>query len=136
MATRLTIRCSFCTKAKDEVGRLVAGPGVYICDECVRLCNDILGLPRESTGTEITWPDNLSDEEILDMLPRVAEVSSQVDANLQNWVDRLRERGVSWARIGAALGTARQSAWERFGRGDKNHSEKNHSGKAGKTQTS
>jgi len=34
--------CSFCGKTQDEVRKLVAGPGVYICDECVELCNDIL----------------------------------------------------------------------------------------------
>lgn len=34
--------CSFCGKTQDEVKKLVAGPGVYICDECVELCNDIL----------------------------------------------------------------------------------------------
>ncbi|NDC36903.1 MAG: ATP-dependent Clp protease ATP-binding subunit ClpX, partial [Proteobacteria bacterium] len=34
--------CSFCGKTQEEVRKLVAGPGVYICDECVDLCNDIL----------------------------------------------------------------------------------------------
>ena len=34
--------CSFCGKTQDEVRKLVAGPSVYICDECVDLCNDIL----------------------------------------------------------------------------------------------
>ena len=37
-----TISCSFCGKAQDEVYRLVAGPGVYICNECIELCSDIL----------------------------------------------------------------------------------------------
>ncbi|HLU71995.1 MAG TPA: ClpX C4-type zinc finger protein [Nonomuraea sp.] len=111
----LEIRCSFCTKSKDEVEKVIAGAGVYICDECVELCNAVLELPRESTpAAEIPWPDAMSDEEILDFLPRVAAISAQVDANLRVWVERLRDRGVSWARIGAALGTSRQSAWERF----------------------
>jgi hypothetical protein len=35
-------QCSFCGKAKSEVGRLIAGPGVYICNECVGLCNEII----------------------------------------------------------------------------------------------
>lgn len=34
--------CSFCEKTQDEVRKLIAGPGVYICDECIELCNDIL----------------------------------------------------------------------------------------------
>ncbi len=37
-----TVRCSFCGKAQNEVRKLVAGPGVYICDECIELCMDIL----------------------------------------------------------------------------------------------
>lgn len=59
----------------------------------------------------------MTDEEILEFLPRVAAVSAQVDANLRVWVERLRDRGVTWARIGAALGMTRQSAWERFSGG-------------------
>ncbi|MBQ9963787.1 MAG: ATP-dependent Clp protease ATP-binding subunit ClpX, partial [Clostridia bacterium] len=37
-----TLTCSFCGKAQDEVYRLIAGPGVYICNECVELCSEIL----------------------------------------------------------------------------------------------
>lgn len=36
------LRCSFCGKSQDEVNKLVVGPGVYICDECVKLCDDII----------------------------------------------------------------------------------------------
>jgi ATP-dependent Clp protease ATP-binding subunit ClpX len=36
------LRCSFCGKSQDEVKRLIAGPTVYICDECIDLCNDIM----------------------------------------------------------------------------------------------
>jgi hypothetical protein len=35
-------RCSFCGKSKDQVTTLVAGPGVYICDRCVALCNQVI----------------------------------------------------------------------------------------------
>jgi ATP-dependent Clp protease ATP-binding subunit ClpX len=37
-----TIRCSFCGKAQDQVRKIIAGPSVYICDECVDLCWEIL----------------------------------------------------------------------------------------------
>jgi len=37
-----TLRCSFCGKGQKEVKKLIAGPGVYICDECIDLCNDII----------------------------------------------------------------------------------------------
>ena len=36
------LHCSFCGKAQDEVKKLIAGPSVYICNECVDLCNDII----------------------------------------------------------------------------------------------
>ncbi|MFR1758728.1 MAG: ClpX C4-type zinc finger protein, partial [Christensenellaceae bacterium] len=36
------LRCSFCGKAQEQVRRLVAGPGVYICDECIELCQEII----------------------------------------------------------------------------------------------
>ncbi|MGI6225916.1 MAG: ATP-dependent Clp protease ATP-binding subunit ClpX [Peptococcales bacterium] len=36
------LKCSFCGKAQDQVKKLVAGPGVYICDECIELCNEII----------------------------------------------------------------------------------------------
>ncbi len=42
--------CSFCGKTQDEVRKLVAGPSVYICDECVDLCNDILHEELDETG--------------------------------------------------------------------------------------
>ena len=35
------VHCSFCGKREDQVKRLIAGPGVFICDECVDLCCDI-----------------------------------------------------------------------------------------------
>ncbi|HET8761089.1 MAG TPA: ATP-dependent Clp protease ATP-binding subunit ClpX [Nitrospiria bacterium] len=43
-----TLRCSFCGKSRDEVRKLIAGPTVYICDECIELCNDIIA--EESEG--------------------------------------------------------------------------------------
>gem|GEM_PF-6555666 len=44
--------CSFCGKSQDEVQKLIAGPSVYICNECVRLCNDIVeeDLDREEAA--------------------------------------------------------------------------------------
>ncbi|NMG43857.1 ATP-dependent Clp protease ATP-binding subunit ClpX [Aromatoleum toluvorans] len=45
--TGIPVHCSFCGKGTHEVGRLVAGPSVFICDECIELCNDIV---REQAG--------------------------------------------------------------------------------------
>ena len=36
------LRCSFCGKTQDQVARMIAGPGVCICSECVELCRDII----------------------------------------------------------------------------------------------
>ncbi len=41
------LRCSFCGKGQKEVKKLIAGPGVYICDECIELCNDIIDEEKE-----------------------------------------------------------------------------------------
>jgi hypothetical protein len=92
---------------------------VFICNECVQLCNDILNEEQQQTpsppGTRLpAREESMTDEEILDLLPRIAAVSAQTDASLQRLVTVLRGRGVTWARIGAALQITRQSAWERF----------------------
>ena len=110
-----TPHCSFCVKPSEAVAKLIAGAGVYICDRCVGLCNDILGQAGDSPSTsEITIWEQKTDDEILETLPRVATVSAQADASMQALVGILRGRGVAWARIGNALGVTRQSAWERF----------------------
>ena len=44
--SKSTLYCSFCGKSQHEVRKLIAGPTVFICDECVELCNDII---REET---------------------------------------------------------------------------------------
>jgi septum formation protein len=44
--------CSFCGKPPDRVAKLVAGPGVYICSECIELCNDIMDIETERPGAE------------------------------------------------------------------------------------
>jgi hypothetical protein len=112
------VRCSFCTKPHTEVEKVIAGPGVYICNECVDLCNDILETERSKPAEPRTqlpaWDESMTDEQILELLPRIAAVGTQTEASLQRLVSILRERRVTWARIGSALQVTRQSAWERF----------------------
>jgi hypothetical protein len=112
----LQVNCSFCTKPSSAVAKVIAGPGVYICNECIQLCNDILEQQQASSpGTQLPAREEaMTDEEILALLPRIASVSEQTDASLQRLVTVLRGRGVTWTRIGAALQITRQSAWERF----------------------
>ena len=57
--------CSFCGKSQRQVKKLIAGPGVYICDECIDLCNEII-------DEELTAPAQLD----LDNLPRPREIYS------------------------------------------------------------
>ena len=114
-STTVTTRCSFCTKDEHEIAQMVAGPGVYICNECVALCEQIFADGRRAPGgTTLPYEDAMTDDQLLAHLPRIASVATQVEDNLRVWVQRARDRGISWARIGAALGMARQSAWERF----------------------
>ena len=108
-------RCSFCTKEAAQVARMVAGAGVFICNECVALCNEILAArPPGRDQTAIPFWESMTDDEMLAHLPRIAAVANQVEGDMRVWVQRLRDRGVTWTRIGDALGMTRQSAWERF----------------------
>lgn len=80
--------CSFCGKSQHEVKKLIAGPSVYICDECVDLCNDIIR------------------EEIKDLIPPVAVsavncrrlmkfVSTSMTMSLvRNWLKSAGSRGI------------------------------------------
>ncbi|MCG4571640.1 ATP-dependent Clp protease ATP-binding subunit ClpX [Clostridium cochlearium] len=62
------LKCSFCGKRQDQVKRLVAGPGVYICDECIELCSEII-------------TDELEEDINTDMgsLPKPSEIKSYLD---------------------------------------------------------
>ncbi len=64
------LTCSFCGKSQDEVKKLIAGPTVYICDECIELCNDIID--------EESRLDQTSDPE-LKQLPKPAEIKDILD---------------------------------------------------------
>lgn len=50
------LKCSFCGKSQKQVKKLIAGPGVYICDECIELCNEIIkeefSLPKDNSGLD------------------------------------------------------------------------------------
>ncbi|AJA48744.1 ATP-dependent Clp protease ATP-binding subunit ClpX [Clostridium pasteurianum DSM 525 = ATCC 6013] len=62
------LRCSFCGKSQDQVRRLIAGPGVYICDECIELCSEIIADEFE---------DNSSVE--VGSLPKPIEIKNYLD---------------------------------------------------------
>lgn len=64
-----TLHCSFCNKSQNEVRKLIAGPSVFICDECVDLCNDIIREEMESSAKEAIRTE----------LPTPAEIKSFLD---------------------------------------------------------
>jgi hypothetical protein len=128
-ASREALSCSFCGKSHMDVVKLVAGPGVYICNECIALCNQIISeeMARKGNAADDAVPsatshapptlkawDGLSDEDLLAEMVRAHAAHHNVDRAVALHVAALRARGVSWARIGEALGMTRQSAWERF----------------------
>lgn len=109
-ARHSALRCSFCGRNASQVSRLIGGPKVHICDECVGICNKIL----EATPAGFAGWDSMTDDQLLQSLkPAVATVDATRTV-LQIQIDMLRKRDVSWSAIGEALGVSRQAAWERF----------------------
>ena len=70
-----TIRCSFCGRPQNLAGRLIAGNGAYICDECVRTCMDIVAQADPRTSNQSSGPVDLS----LEKLPKPAEIKEKLD---------------------------------------------------------
>ena len=72
MARNSDVRCSFCNKTQDQVRKLIAGPsGVYICDECVEICADIIEEEYEDE-------DDILDSEEINLLKPV-EIKEHLD---------------------------------------------------------
>jgi ATP-dependent protease Clp ATPase subunit len=92
----------------------VAGPGVFICDDCVGLCTEVIAGKPSNVPQIAPWEWESTVDEVLVTLPRVAAAGAQVEQNLIGWVRKARSLGATWAAIGNALGMTRQSAWERF----------------------
>ncbi len=64
------LNCNFCGKSQKEVKKLIAGPGVYICDECIELCNDIIQDDVSQAQTKTT----------LDSVPKPHEIKTHLDS--------------------------------------------------------
>ncbi|HVE76882.1 MAG TPA: ClpX C4-type zinc finger protein [Actinomycetota bacterium] len=117
------LSCSFCGKDKDAVEKLIAGPAVCICNECIALCNEIMveeSAPGAINSYELEQEDSSTadTEKLLEMVRRTQSqangLAAPLDAYLGELIDRLRGQSVTWARIGEALGVSRQAAWMRF----------------------
>ena len=117
-----TMYCSFCGKSQHEVKKLIAGPAVFICDECTGLCQKIMEAETEADAKKAApeatprfeTPDTYPSERLLALLASAETAFERVGEQVQHYVDTLRDREVSWADIGKALGVSRQAAWRRF----------------------
>ena len=68
MSSDKHLRCSFCGKSKDSVKKFISGPSVYICNECISLCNEILAEEeeREHADTVVPSPTPIEIKDVLD----------------------------------------------------------------------
>jgi ATP-dependent Clp protease ATP-binding subunit ClpX len=93
------LKCSFCGKSQKQVKKLIAGPGVYICDECIELCNEII-------ESEV---DDSSDS-ALEELPKPSEIHAFLDQYVVGQDDAKRTLAVAVynhykrIRVGASIG--------------------------------
>lgn len=86
------LKCSFCGKSQEQVRKLIAGPGVYICDECVDLCNEILdeelfdsaaGAPQPAQAKEQTKRRARSSANIsMTQIPKPREIKKHLDEHV------------------------------------------------------
>ncbi len=62
------LHCNFCGKSQHEVRKLIAGPSVYVCDECVELCNDIIREELQESSEDTEARDLPTPREIKEIL--------------------------------------------------------------------
>ena len=109
--------CSFCgvPGGPGTDVPLVGGLGAQICVGCIDEFHALAHDQERVAAARRTMPwDTMTDAEVLATLPLILASAEQNHSFAQEWVDLLRERKVSWAEIGRALGVSRQAAWERF----------------------
>ena len=88
--------CSFCGKSQHEVRKLIAGPSVFICDECVELCNDIIReeLEEKTAATRSSLPKPVEIKEFLDQYVIGQEIAKKIlSVAVYNHYKRLEARG-------------------------------------------
>lgn len=110
--------CSFCgTPGGPGTDLLLLGGlGAQVCATCIDDFHSIVH-DRDKVAEAKVFPwDTMTDAEVLATLPLILASAEQNAAFAREWVDLLRERGISWAEIGNTLGVSRQAAWERFSR--------------------
>ena len=87
------LKCSFCGKSQEQVRKLIAGPGVYVCDECVDLCNEILDEELFDSGSAVASPSPRREQNpekrrkssspiALNQIPKPREIKSYLDEHV------------------------------------------------------
>ncbi len=76
------LKCSFCGKTQDQVKRLVAGPGVYICDECIELCSEIIEEEFDEAKVDVALSDIPKPKEIKEILDQYVIGQNDAKKNL------------------------------------------------------
>ena len=110
--------CSFCGKQGTRRTRFIGGLGAMICVECLEYYHERLQTSASRTALRQPPWNDMTDAELLAMLPQILRSAEQVNDFAGEWVDLIRERGISWTEVGKVLGVSRQAAWERFGSRD------------------
>ncbi len=90
-----SLYCSFCSKSQHEVRKLIAGPNVYICDECVDLCNDIIAADKQSErkgtrGEKTMTPQNIVEQHLDPYVIGQASAKQVLSVAVYNHYKRLR----------------------------------------------
>jgi ATP-dependent Clp protease ATP-binding subunit ClpX len=97
MSTDKHLRCSFCGKSKDSVRKFISGPSVYICNECVALCNEILAEDEDRVRPEIAVP-TLTPREIKETLDLYVigqeEAKKALSVAVYNHYKRINHQGI------------------------------------------
>ncbi|CAB4692059.1 MAG: hypothetical protein F2667_02480 [Actinobacteria bacterium] len=108
--------CSFCGRPGSSDNRLGSGLGAMICRECVTALHLAMTSDDSESVSRTPW-ETMADAELLETLPLILRSAEQNAAFATDWVSIIRERRISWAQIGDALGVSRQAVWERFAKG-------------------
>jgi len=122
------LKCSFCGKSQDQVRKLIAGPGVYICDECIDLCNEILdeelvdghghpaGRPAPETSRKGVSKKQNKPAPTLAQVPKPQEIRGFLDAQVVGQEDAKKVLAV------AVYNHYKRLAWQGDGKGETDRS--------------
>ena len=123
MKGRVAYNCSFCGKAQERVHRLIAGPGgVYICNECISLCTEIIAEEQvvrqdQTPKGDAQWVKSSgarkTDDEVVERVAQAAAIDRRVQALLAPLVDELAAARATIERLADENGALRERTYLR-----------------------